>query len=333
MEHRAQIDPHLARLRQRFGGAVSHVLSDPACGRFGVPDIDGVIAYREGAFSCVAMGDPVCDAADASELAEEFRSACERRGLSTLFACASPRFAEECMQHGWAAVEFGQEMIFDPARDPQAGAHGRELRKKVQRARKAGVSVEEFRPQRDDVVLARSLEAAGRRWLLARRGLQAYIAPIDLFHDLSGRRWFYALEGSRVVGVVSLMRLDGREGWLLEHLFTVSDAPIGTSELLVAEIFERLGDEGCHWLSFGPLAFGRLGRFHRLGRAATWILRTAFRLSSRLMRLDSLAHYRRKFQPTEIEPSYLLIHPAHFGWPEAQGLLRAFNCSLRWVRS
>jgi lysylphosphatidylglycerol synthetase-like protein (DUF2156 family) len=305
---------------------VSHVLSDPRCERFSVPWIDGVIPYRRGLRCLVAVGDPVCEERHAGELAECFRAACARRGWSTVFAAAGDGFAESCVARGYAAVEFGQEQIFDPRRDASAGAQGRELRKKLKRALRDGVTPREYFP---DGVGDAALEAVGRAWLAARRGLQVFVSPFLPFAELSGRRWFYAERAGGFVGVLTLVRLDRRDGWLIEHLLAHPRAPLGTTELLVSHAFAALAAEGCGHVTFGPAVLPALGRMRGLARTSAAVGRAVFNGASRVLHLDSLSRYRKKFQPFRVEASHLLFHPPRIGLYEVTGLLRAFNVSLK----
>lgn len=80
-------------LVKRFGGATSYVAADPSCNRFRVHGIDGLIPFRTGPRCRVAFGDPVCSPGQADQLAEHFRSACEREHLSLVYAAAGEAFA------------------------------------------------------------------------------------------------------------------------------------------------------------------------------------------------------------------------------------------------
>jgi lysylphosphatidylglycerol synthetase-like protein (DUF2156 family) len=315
-------------LVQRFGCSVSHVLSDPSCLRFWASDVVGVIPYRQGIRCAVGIGDPVCPPGAAGRLAERFRESLARRRLSTVFAVASERFARFCIDVGFSGIEFAEELILDPRRDPSAGSRGRELRKNLYRAQRSGLVVEELRER--DPALEWAIERAAHSWLAGRRGAQAFISPILLFTERRGRRWFYARSGRRVIGVLSLVRLDARDGWVFEHLLPARDAPTGTSETLVTHALETLGLEGCRYATFGPSPLGRLGKMHRVGWVGHSISRAFFDAAARLLHFDAVSHFRKKFSPSHSEPRFLLFHPPRLGVCEATSLLRAFNVSLKW---
>jgi lysylphosphatidylglycerol synthetase-like protein (DUF2156 family) len=316
----------LETLVRRYGSSVAHVVSDPECAQFRVLGIDGLIPYRRGFRCLVGIGDPISDPAFSDELAEAFRLHCARHGLSTVFAATGARFSAACVARGYAAVEYGEELIFDPRRDPQAGAAGRELRKKINRATRAGVTARE---ESGDPGARERIGAVAQAWLGARRGPQVFISPILVGDERVRRRWFVAQREAQTVGALSLIRLDTRDGWALEHLMAIPGAPQGTTELLVVRALAALGEEGCGFATFGPSTLSQLGKMVRVGQYGELCARAVFGAAARLFQFDSLARYRRKFQAIASEPSYLLFHPSHFGLHEATGLLRAFNV-FRW---
>lgn len=305
--------------------SVAYVLADPTCRRHVAHGIDGVIPYRC-AFGCaIAVGDPLCAPADRDALALSFERACQDRDLRPLVAAASEGFTERCVARGYAAIEFGEELVLDPRRDPQAGGHGRELRKNLRRARDAGVEVHERTAGSPELDAA--LAELAHRWRAARHGPQLFLAPVILFAEVH-RRCLYAECGGRVVGVLTMMPRPAREGWVFEHVMAAPDAAKGTSESLVAYALHLIAAEGARYASFGPTPCASLGRMVGLGPAARWIATRTFDASSRLFHLDARAHYQRKFQPRDSEPSYVLFGAHAFGAHAILGLLAAFHLSL-----
>jgi lysylphosphatidylglycerol synthetase-like protein (DUF2156 family) len=245
-----------------------------------------------------------------------------------MFAAASESFTTACLDAGYAAIEFAEDLIFDPRRDPLSGGGGRELRKNVRRAERAGLVVAEHRgcePERE-----RELESIGRAWLSSRHGCQAYISGINLFGERRYRRYFYAHHDGEALGVLSLLRLDGRDGWAFEHLLCRAEAPAGTSEILVVAALHALGDEGCPFATFGPSPLPRLGRMRGVGKYGQTVGRAFFDAAARFLQFDAVARYRRKFQHVAGEPRWLLFNPPSVGIRQATALMRAFNVSWRW---
>src|SRR5690242_14464539 len=105
---------------------------------------------------------------------------------------------------------------------------------------------------------ARLLDEARARFdtVVVARASRALVAAA---HPRGLRRWFFATEHERVVGVQSLVRLDGCGGYLLEHLLTEPDVPAGTTESLVIGALDAVGREGCRFVSFGLSTAAALG--------------------------------------------------------------------------
>jgi lysylphosphatidylglycerol synthetase-like protein (DUF2156 family) len=320
----------VTELVQRYGGAVSPALYDPRCEHFMTPGIPGVIGYRSSYRCAVALGDPVCAPHDVDRFTERFRQACAVRGQSVVIANASEALTARCRRNDWGVVELAEELVVDPQHDPQAGPAGRELRKKVRRAEKWGVAVAEYRPRYScDAALECELETVASAWLAARHGMQVYINQVLLFSQRVGKRWFYATTaGGRAIGLLELVRLDARDGWVVMHLLAAPEAPSGTTEALVTTAMRTLGDEGCHFLTFGPSPRGELGEMQGVSRVGELLARTVFSLAARAFHLDSKSRYRRKFQTSGEEKMYLLFNPPSIGMLEVIALLRAFNVSL-----
>jgi lysylphosphatidylglycerol synthetase-like protein (DUF2156 family) len=184
------------------------------------------------------------------------------------------------------------------------------------------VQFSEFR--REDLRLERLIEENGAKWLRARRGPQIHISNIYLFDDTHGKRWFYAHVGGQVVGSVSLNQLEKKQGWLINHLMVIPEAPIGTSELLFTHVLEALNTEGCRYATVGAITAQRLGQIQGFHPIVKSIARTAFGIAKKVYDLDGLNMFWGKFHPDK-EPLYLLFGKKGIGLRELLGISRAMN--------
>ncbi len=284
--------------------------------------------YRRGLGCAVAIGDPVCAPEDVPCLADAFRAACRRRGWHTVYTVASERFARWASESGYARVQFGCETIVDPTRDPLAGSAAQRLRRRVRRAAREGVVAGEYAPRvRRNRHVERAFEAAVSLWREARTGPQIYLMPIDFFAGAACKRYFYARRNEDVVGVMELVELRARGGWLLSQLAWTPDAPPGTTEYLAVAAIRTLGEEGCSYATWGPAPLAELGAVSGLGALSEKLGRATFRAVGRAFDLESRNRYRRKFPVARVEPSYLLFDPPGIGPREALQVLRAFHAT------
>jgi lysylphosphatidylglycerol synthetase-like protein (DUF2156 family) len=313
----------LVDLVEQFGGPLSPVVFDSTCELFTVSDVVGAIPYRRSLRShAVALGDPLCETRHLRRLLEEFCNSFHH----TIFAAASHRLIALASQLGFASIEFGEELTIDPRRGPPRGRRAHGLRRKLNHASRLGVSVAEYTPARGvDRALEAALERTVEAWLAGRRGLQAYVAHVDLFQPRALRRWLYAVKQRDVIGLLTLVHVGARQGWLLEHLIAVPTAPAGTSELLVTSALEVLGAEGCESADFGTSTAHALGKIEGLPALSEWIGRRFFAWAQHAFHIDSVGDFRRKFGDVCAQPSYLLFRPPHVGVRELYALVRAFN--------
>lgn len=319
----------IAQLVSRFGSPASNVLLDERCRHFRHPGIDGVIGYKQHGRYAVALGDPVCAAADRPALVEAFRTHSRQQGLSCIYAVIGSTMASYVRAQGCGLVEFGVEQVLDPCNSVSSPGY-KDLRKKLKRARRAGMQVAEYLPQRDgrDAELERQLDDLAYCWLMDRDGLQTYWAHIDLFRSRSTTRWFYGTVDGKVVGLLSTMRLEEHGGYLLEHILWAPQAPVGTSELLVAHTLETLAGENCRYASFGPAPAHDLGEVSGFSRLTGHSCRLIYRMARHLFHLDSKTLHRQKYRPAAVQPLYLAFDPATLRPGTLAALGHAFNFSM-----
>jgi len=203
--------------------------------------------------------------------------------------------------------------------------HASLVRRKVRHALKEHVTVHEYLTY--DAELEQAIEQVGDAWLQGRKGLQMYIAGIRLFGDRTGKRWFYARNGDQIIGILQLNRLESRDGWLLNRLMVMPDAPGGTPELLVISALETLKHENCRYVSFGVIPSEDLGDMVGIGPFASWVVKKAYLLIMRYFKLAGPKKFWEKFAP-ESDPLYLLFSRKWIGPSEIISIMRAMNVSL-----
>lgn len=324
----AAIDQSLTVLEniRQWGGLNSDAILDPHCEIFTHPDVEGLIGHRVAGQCAVVFGDPVCSPADREKLVEAFHSQCKAQNKKIVYVMASEEFARWSLNRTCgASIEFGEELLLDPREDNLKGAKASLLRRKIKRAIKENVIAREYLDS--DLTLEAALEKVNNSWVKNRRGPQVYISHIHLFTNRLGKRWFYAEQDGKVIGVVMLSQLKARGGWLLNRLMVTPDAPHGTSELLVSSAVETLKRENCSFLTVGTVPKGDLGEIVGFGKFSTWFKRKMFSIAKRLLHLEGRKKYWEKFQ-MESKPSYILLSEPHIGWGEIKGLMNAMNVSL-----
>lgn len=311
---------------RRWGDMNTDALLDPQCQFFSTPSIAGFIGYMNVLRTAVVFGDPVCAEDDQSRLTQAFHEHCKKQNLNVVYAIVSEKFASMvAAQNRWALIHFGNKLIIDPSQQhaKTTGSRAVLLRKKMKQAQKGGAIVQEYTIH--DPALEKKMEALGEVWLQGRKGPQVHIAKIDLFNDRTGKRWFYAMQGNQVVGMLVLNQLQIHSGWLLNNLFCSPDAPKGTSELLIISTLEILEKEDCHHVAIGPVTIEKMDKIMGLNPFFAFFIRAAFKYTKKIFRLDNQGVFWEKFSP-KTEPAYLLFERLNIRTIRA--LLQSMNVKI-----
>ncbi|PWU13972.1 MAG: hypothetical protein C5B45_05160 [Chlamydiae bacterium] len=83
------------------------------------------------------------------------------------------------------------------------------------------------------------MEQLATAWVAARRGIQVYLATPTLFADRTGKRWFFAKQEEKIIGLALLNELPFHQGWLLNNVMVAKEAPSGVSEHLLVSVLEK----------------------------------------------------------------------------------------------
>jgi lysylphosphatidylglycerol synthetase-like protein (DUF2156 family) len=315
----------LVNMVRKWGDVNTDGLLDASCQIFIDPLIDGFIGYRVESGNAVVLGDPVCAAADKPSLAKAFQQFCLDQKTGVVYIIASEEFAS------WAShnlhsivIEFGDKFVLNPLSNPvnHTGSNASLVRKKVKHALKEGALVQEYTG--DDPAVEQAIEAVALEWQRARLGPQVYLAQLTLFKNRAGKRWFYAKQGEKIVGILILNQLQAQQGWLLNNVMMTKDAPHGLSELLVITALQALEKEACQSVIIGPVPKQQLGAICGLGWFAESVTRGLYTLAKRIFRLDGHEAFWRKFEPA-VYPSYLLFPEKNLSLSSINALLKALN--------
>lgn len=276
----------VVKLVRKWGDLNTDAVLDPHCSLFFIPSIDGFIGYRIELNCAVVFGEPVCSHDDKVQLIKAFRSFCEEKHLNIVYIIISKDFADIALeQHKGVLIQFGNKLVLNPHDNPskKTGSQAVLLRKKVKHALKAGITVTEYK--NEDLAFEKEIENIGNSWLQSRKGPQVFIAHLNIFQDKEGKRWFYASKNNRVMGFLVLNAIQEGSGWLLNNVILASDAPSGTSELLINSVFETLQENNCSRIIIGPV-IGKGIKAIGLRPFSIWFLKMIFQGMKRIFRLE-----------------------------------------------
>lgn len=109
-------------------------------------NVDGVIPYGVAGDTIIVNGDPVCADADFPALLSEFKDFCVRSAHKVFFLSVTDHFLEEYRRQGFGYVKCGEEARFSLADYEISGKKGAKMRMNINHAKKAGVTIAEYKP-------------------------------------------------------------------------------------------------------------------------------------------------------------------------------------------
>lgn len=320
----------LVRWIRKWGDVNTDALLEEGCQAFTLPDVEGFIGYRIEEGQAIVFGDPVSSDEEKPLFAEAFQKWCQEKNLGVVYTIVSKKFTEWAHQHlNAASIEFGQKFIFDPFHNPlnSTGPNAVRVRGKMKQALKEGVTIHEYTGE--DADLEEKLMDVATAWVQRRRGPQVYLAHIHLylFKDKYGKRLFYAKQEGHVIGVMVLNQLESHQGWLLNNIMTVGDAPHGVSELLIVTALQELEKENCHYVLAGPAPSKWLGTIGGIHPALAVLIRGIYQGARLIFHLDGYKTFWKKFQHTH-ESCYLVFPNKNLNFFSVKALMRAFNMEI-----
>lgn len=313
--------------QQELYGYNAHSLVSIAPGArlWSCPETQGAITYNEYGKVWLVPGDPLVSPDKVGELARRFVEAAQAEGRIVTFMPATERFALAAASLDMRALKISAAPYFDLTTWGPRGDKAKKARAGVNQARRAGVRVTQVRSV--DQKLKRETASLSRSWLKARRCAMklGWLFALDPLHHAERKKFFTARDaGGRLVGFLAASPIPAREGWYLEDVLRLPDAPSGTADLLVVEALSALKREGAKLATLGtsPLATEgsvdpRVDNNESVARVVRWITgRFAV-----IYNFEGLRRFKSKFAPSWWESEYILF-PRELSAPPQ--IVRAF---------
>ena len=269
-------------------------------------DIEGFIAFELHRGTAVACGDPVCAEADLPVLMRRFAEYCSGRGWRFTFVGASARVGKVAAALGFRAVKVGEEPFFDLAQHSLSGRGAKKARSAINLARRSGITVEEY--TRPSPAVDAEIEEIADEWLHSRNGPpMAFLLRSRPFAWRDRKKIFIATHEGRIVGAMTCAPAPARNMLYVEEQIRRSDAPYGTSELLIEAARVAAKAAGLALLSLGtaPLE-GSAMQPHGRFRVLRAIFKLAYGRVNFVYSFRSLNHFKKKFAPTFWEDTFVI---------------------------
>lgn len=299
----------------RFGwNATAYQILNPGIELWFSSAGDGVVGFVRHQGVLVVGGAPVCDQTRLDAVAAEFVEGAHARGERVCYFGAGTRLDERYSDDAaWSRVLLGAQPVWDPRNWPAALTKRRSLRPQLNRARNKGVTVSEWPAivAEDHPVLRRVLS----QWLQTRHLPPLhFMVETETLSQLRDRRVFVAVRGGGAVAFTVLSPVPSRNGWLVEQIVRGSNAPNGTSELLLDTAMRSIAASGSTYATLGLSPLSERAGLTQPGQPA-WLkfaLAMVRRHGARFYNFDGLDAFKAKFNPEAWEPIYAIAEGASF---------------------
>jgi lysylphosphatidylglycerol synthetase-like protein (DUF2156 family) len=286
--------------------------------RFELSGVTGLISYREKGRHWIAYAGVHAPTDRQAELLKAFLAAAHAASRRCLFVQVPQHQVALFEAHGATVNRLGSTFAVRLPGYSLKGTAKMQLRNKIQRARRAGLTAvelgrdSEFSSARRDELLAIS-----RDWLRD-KGKKELAFMVGVLGDERDRerRSFAALDGSgRMVAFITYVPAWGDDaGYLHDLSRRVPDAPPGAMELINAFAIERMRQEGVPCLHFGFTPFVASGE--EPSSASPLMARIAsllYRHGDFIYPARSQADYKRKWGTDLVMPEFIAGFPLSLG--------------------
>lgn len=294
------IDKNVASIVQRLGNPVSTILLHEPCAVFQIPQIDGLIGYKQIGNCAVVIGDPICLPQDMPALAQAFHQYCHEHNLTSIYLLASDAFAHWAIRNGChTLVQVADALSIDP----MVFQIRQKLRWKINQSIQQGIVIKEYTHY--DAKLEGQIKSSIQTWEQGRRGPQIHLGDLNFYLNGVKKRIFYAIRNEKIGGLIAISPIDYFEGWVVSSFFAIDDAPVGTTEHLITTVFDTLAREKCHLLYLGVVSAPTLGEIVGLSSTTQFFAHLVFKMAKWMFKLEAKGQYLNKFHPTS-SPMYFL---------------------------
>jgi phosphatidylglycerol lysyltransferase len=273
---------------------------------FGV-NTEGFIAYVIIDKIMVCMGNPVCSEGDMKELLSEFLSFSRAKAYKVCFCSISKTFSTFLGKNGFSVSKYGEEALLDLPSYELKGSSTSKLRQKLKRAEKAGITVQEYVPQKQrDYSLEQKIVQISEEWLASKNGKMGFtLGDLNLENPLD-RRYFAAIdENNELQAILMFSPFNNGEGYFLDVMRRSSNSIPGVMEKSIIDASMKMRDEGVKIVSLGLAPLAGINPEQGSGTFLEKGMHFVYKHVNQGYDFKALHDYKKKFAPTRWEPRYI----------------------------
>ena len=278
----------------------------------------GVIAYVETMTAWIGAADPMVSVENLPALFAAFQLAAKKKNRAAAILPVSFSTVEVARKLGYFTLQIGSEPWFtldDPVRSLPIA---RQLKTK-------GALVEQFNPTVLSTNERLELDMITQEWLESRKmAALSFLNRLEPWMLVHYKKYFRVIFHGHQIGYLAAVPIPVRKAWYLVDLIRSNHAPLGTTELLVAEAMRQLKDEGALEVTLGMAPFVPVvpeeAKLHSMTYRCFDLF---FKHLNFFYGFQSLFNYKEKFTPNRWEPQYMIALSGSLGWKTYFGLFQA----------
>lgn len=271
-------------------------------------EVCGVIPYTPSRGKSMSQGDPVCRFADREQMIDEYLAFCRQNGYRPVFNSVSAEMADLLRRKGFRVLKYGEEAILDLGSYSLSGGKKGALRRNTAKLNRAGVTLEEYTPEKTrDIPLEHEIAELEEQWFAGKKLKLTYSIGDLHFEEPYGRRYFISRDSEgQLQTVLSFLPYRRGKGYCVDVMYRRPDGLTGAMEHAIISAAMKMKEDGVEEVSLNiaPLAGIDVAK-----PDTNWVERLMYAIYQNMdfgYDFKNLYRFKSKFGPTSWKMRYLV---------------------------
>lgn len=289
--------------------------------------VEGVVAFTVVAEVAVCCGDIICEEKNGKVFLDEFITFCNNNGWSINMLDVTGKFLSIYKSAGFGHVKYGEDAMFKLSEYNLAGGKVAKVRAAINHAIKAGIYVEEYKPNESkNHHIEKEINEVSKQWLAGKKSseLSFMLGGVGLENPMDKRYFIAYGKDHKIMGFVVFIPFEGGNGYLADITRRLPNAPQGVLEKIIYDAFMLMKEEGIQWGSLGLVPLVNVRKDDNTiiaGRLFEFIYENL----NNMYGFKALYRAKLKYAPTNWETRYMVYLPAFFTHKIAYSIVKAQN--------
>ncbi len=286
---------------------------------------EGVIAYVMVNNIMVICGDIICAKEDAVTFLSEIRRFAYKNNWKLLFMDITEEFRTAYEDLDFGMIKIGEDACVRLSEFTLSGKPRAKVRANINHAKKNGLVVKEYEPlkQRNQAV-EHEINEISQEWFKQKGAEMGFMLGGLALENPLGRRYFYSenADGQMQAFIIFVPYAQG-SGYMADVTRRRDAAPNGAMEIIFAQAFEKMAQEGVTWGNIGLCPLANMDKDDK--SITTQLFQFVYENLNGVYGFKGLYQAKKKWAPTDWQPRYIAISPKTFGPNFAYAMIKAQN--------